>query len=237
MMLSWIGPGDYLKKAFLAANNRCMLWIMRTASWTDRLPTRQSLLERLKQWSDQGAWQEFFDTYWRFIYGCARRAGLGDAEAQDVVQDTVLSVAKQMPGFTYNRQQGSFKAWLRLITRRRVADQLRKKYCRAGEPSAPREVRLGTTTAEALPDDSASPLEQHWEEEWQRNLQEVALERIKHRVNARHYQMFYLRVVRQMPVREVARHLEVKGAEVYYATYKVAALLKREVWRLERKGL
>ena len=54
------------------------------------LPTRQSLLSRLRDWQDQDGWREFFDSYWRLIYNVARKSGLGDAEAQDVVQTTFM---------------------------------------------------------------------------------------------------------------------------------------------------
>ena len=53
------------------------------------IPTRASLLSRLKDWEDQTSWREFFDTYGRLIYGVARKAGLADAEAQDAVQETL----------------------------------------------------------------------------------------------------------------------------------------------------
>lgn len=94
------------------------------------LPTRRSLLTRLRNWDDEEGWRRFFDTYWRLIYGVARKAGLGDAEAQDVVQETVISVAKRMRQFRYDAGRGSFKSWLRLITRRRIADFLRERYRR-----------------------------------------------------------------------------------------------------------
>src|SRR5437667_9703979 len=73
------------------------------------IPTRESLLSRLRNWDDQESWREFFDTYWRFIYGIGIKAGLSDAEAQDVVQETLLSVAKKMPGVKYDSAVGSFK--------------------------------------------------------------------------------------------------------------------------------
>ncbi len=63
------------------------------------LPTRHSLLARLKDWEDQASWREFFDTYWQLIYAVARKAGLSDAEAQDTVQETVLTVAKKVGDF------------------------------------------------------------------------------------------------------------------------------------------
>ena len=66
------------------------------------LPTRRSLLIRLRNWDDQESWRNFFDTYSRLIYGFARKAGFGDAEAQDIVQETVVTVAKHIPQFEYD---------------------------------------------------------------------------------------------------------------------------------------
>ena len=87
--------------------------------------TRHSLVERLTDLGDQRKWQEFFETYWRLIYGVARKGGLTDAEAQDVVQETVITVAKNIT--KYEREAGSFKGWLLHITRWRIADQFRKR--------------------------------------------------------------------------------------------------------------
>src|SRR3954471_1118795 len=102
------------------------------------IPTRQSLLSRLKDWNDQESWKVFFDTYWKLIYNAAVKAGLTDAEAQDVVQETVLSVLKKMPGFDYSAEKGSFKGWLLRLTSWRIVDQLRKRQkgieVRNGEP-------------------------------------------------------------------------------------------------------
>src|SRR5580765_5869827 len=91
------------------------------------IPTRATLIYRLKDWQDQSSWQEFFDTYWKLIYGVARKAGLTDAEAQDVVQETLVSVSKHMPTFNYDPALGSFKAWLLNMTRWRIIGQFRKR--------------------------------------------------------------------------------------------------------------
>src|SRR5687767_8167044 len=72
------------------------------AATDEFLPTRKSLLTRLKNWEDQEGWREFFEMYWRLIYRVATKAGFNDSEAQDVVQDTVLAVAKKMRGFKYD---------------------------------------------------------------------------------------------------------------------------------------
>ena len=89
------------------------------------IPTRTTLLMRLKDWQDHSGWQDFFDTYWNLIYGVALKGGLTPAEAEDAVQETMISVAKHMPGFKYDPAIGSFKRWLLTMTRWRITDQLR----------------------------------------------------------------------------------------------------------------
>jgi len=91
------------------------------------IPTRRSLITRLKNWDDQESWKDFFETYWKLIYGVAIKAGLNDAEAQEVVQETIIAVVKQMEGFKYDPKMGSFKGWLLLQTRWRIADKMRKR--------------------------------------------------------------------------------------------------------------
>src|SRR5258708_27752770 len=90
------------------------------------IPTRATLIQRLKNWEDQSSWQDFFETYWHLIYGVAIKRGLNKSEAQDVVQETMISVAKHMPGFKYDPAYGSFKAWLLNMTRWRITNQLQR---------------------------------------------------------------------------------------------------------------
>ena len=92
----------------------------------DPIRTRYSQLARLKDWGDQTSWQEFFDTYWRLIYNVAVKAGLTDIEAQEVVQETVIAVAKKIGEFKADPAHGSFGAWLMQMTRWRISDQWRK---------------------------------------------------------------------------------------------------------------
>src|SRR5215831_17246125 len=104
----------------------------------DFMPTRRSLLSRLKNWDDAQTWAEFFNTYGKLIYRVAYKAGLSDAEAQDVVQETIIIVARKIPGFKYDPALGSFKSWLLLITRRRIEKQLKKRWpFKAAQASPP----------------------------------------------------------------------------------------------------
>src|SRR5262245_54875921 len=153
----------------------------------DSLPTRRSLLSRLRDLGDSDSWRTFFDTYWRLLYNVARKAGLNDTESQDVVQETVIAVARKMPEFRYDPAKGSFKQWLLLITRRRIQDQLRRLY-----RSRPVELAPGASGAVNVPV-SAPPdvqIDQAWEDEWRANLFQAALARVRQRVNPKQYQVF-----------------------------------------------
>jgi RNA polymerase sigma factor (sigma-70 family) len=206
-----------------------------TLSADDPLPTRYSLLSRLQNWDDQDSWKDFFDTYWRLIYSVALKSGLTEAEAQDVVQETVISVAKNIQKFKRDRKLGLFKGWLRNLTRWRIADQLRKRT-RAGqrEDHVTGAEFYGSDVAE-IPDPANSEAESIWEDEWRANLLKAALENVKRRVREEHYQMFDFYVVKQWPVGKVAQTLGVNAGQVYLAKYRVGALIKKEVRRLGNK--
>src|SRR3989442_14227685 len=82
------------------------------AQTEDLLETRKSLISRLKNYSDQESWRAFFDVYSKLIYTTAVRAGLDKADAQDVLQETVISVSKAIRRFKYDSRKGSFRNWL-----------------------------------------------------------------------------------------------------------------------------
>ena len=102
--------------------------------------------------------------------------------------------------------------------------------------AATREEGTGTDAVERMADPAGFDLEKVWAEEWEKHLLESALEQVKQQANAEDYQIFDLHVLKKFPVAEVARKLGVKSARVYFAKYKVSAMLKREVQRLERSA-
>ena len=86
--------------------------------------TRSTLLVRLKDLDNQQAWQEFFDVYWVLLFNFARRTGLNESDAEEVVMETVETVARKIEDFEYNRQRGRFKGWLLTIVRFKLGDRL-----------------------------------------------------------------------------------------------------------------
>lgn len=201
----------------------------------ESLATRASLLARLKNWEDQASWQEFFDTYWELIYRVALRSGLKEDEAQEAVQDTLVAVARAINRFKYDPARCSFKSWLLLITRQRIIWQLRKRMPSGSLSLQAAEGEPRTSTTDRIPDPNALDLNTVCDEEWQKNLVAAALERVKHQVSPRQFQIFDLYVLQNWPAGEVARTLRINVARVYLAKHRVSGLLSKEVKRLERE--
>jgi RNA polymerase sigma-70 factor (ECF subfamily) len=197
------------------------------------IPTRTTLIQRLKNWEDQSSWQDFFDTYWKLIYGVARKGGLTATEAQDVVQETMISVARQMPTFKYDRAIGSFKAWLLNTTRWRIIDQLRKRGPAAARHLAEDEVTPRTPTTEELVDPTSRRLDDLWNAEWEKNLLDAAIARVKRRLDPQRYQIFDFYVNKEWPPEKVAKAFGITVDQVYLAKHRVTEMIKAEVKRLE----
>ena len=205
----------------------------------DPIATRHSLLNRLKDWGDQTSWQDFFDTYGKLIYNVASKTGLSDAEAQEVVQETVIAVARKIGEFKADPAHGSFSAWLMQLTRWRIADQFRKRQKEASRlaptglalPSVSDET--STDPLERIPDPATLPIDTLWQQEWERHSMAAALERVKRQVSPRQFQMFDLHVLQNQPVQTTARTLKTSVASVYMAKHRISRLLKKEIRKLE----
>jgi RNA polymerase sigma factor (sigma-70 family) len=209
-------------------------WV-RPSVMDELIPTRATLIKRLKNWEDQSSWQDFFDIYWQLIYRVARKAGLSEVEAQDVVQETMFSVAKHMPRFQYNPAIGSFKAWLLNLTRWRIRDQLRKRVSYLEYPEPSNDSDTGTRVMDRIVDPASLNLDAVWEAEWENNLLRAAMARVKRQVDPRKFQIFDLYVNKQWPAARVAKAFAVTVDQVYLAKHRLTDLLKQEVERIKKQ--
>lgn len=201
----------------------------------DSLATNASLLERLKDLEDQASWQEFYTTYRKLIFSFALRHGLSPTEAEEVVQETVITVARNLPEFRYDPKRCSFKTWLFNLTLWRIRDQLRRRHPQnASMQRKPGETDR-TSTVERVPGPEGEQPSALWEEEWRKDLFERALERVKALVDEKRLQIYDLYALQGWGAREVARSLGVSLARVYMTKHRISALLKSEIQRLKNK--
>ncbi|MDG2214513.1 MAG: sigma-70 family RNA polymerase sigma factor [Verrucomicrobiota bacterium] len=188
--------------------------------------TRSTLLGRLKDLDNQQAWQEFFDVYWTLLFNFARRAGLNEADAEEVVMETVETVARKIEDFEYNRQRGRFKGWLLTIVRFKLGDRFRKKKRQAQK----REIASLDEVAEGqIIDTDSTELEKIWDAEWQKRMVDMALERVKQLAGHKQYQIFHCYVIQEQDPDEVAEFLEVSKSQVYVAKNRVGKIFEAEL--------
>ncbi len=185
---------------------------------TDSLPTRASLLSRVRQPQNHPGWEEFYTRYRGLIYRLARRGGLSESEAQDAVQETMIVVARQMPTFRYDPSKGSFKGWLSTIVRCRVVDQFRR---RAHEPA------VDEITLEQIAATAPSEQEAEWDEEWRQHILKEAITRTREQVSPGQFQLFDLFVFQQVPIPDIKRLLGVNAPQVYVAKFRVGGVFRK----------
>lgn len=201
---------------------------MRQAPADELIPTRATLLSRLKDWEDQESWSEFFNIYWKLIYKTALKYGLQDAEAQDVVQETIISVSKSMPGFRYDPAIGSFKAWLLRLTRWRIRDQHRRRnIVNHHETLVDGEAALEAALTQEV--------EAEWNDEYERNLVDAAMERVKMQVDPKQFQIFDLYVLKEWPVKRIADLMNVAPPKIYLVKHRISKMVKREALSLNQR--
>lgn len=210
--------------------------LMNDAPPSEFIPTRSTLLSRLKNLDDHESWHTFFNTYWKLIYGVALRAGLTCEEAQDVVQETVISVTRAIGEFKYDPKACAFKTWLMKVTRSRIFNQLRSRNRHHAVQSLDLQGSTGASLLDTIPDPAASALEVAWEEEWEKNVMDAAIGRVKRTVDAEQFQLFDFYVLKQWPVLKVSRAFGVSAGQVYLAKHRISKLIRKEVQQLETKG-
>ena len=210
--------------------------------------TRASLVHGL-QAGDEDRWREFYQLYGPVIRGFALKAGLTETEADEVVQETCIGVARNVGEFRYDPKRCRFKTWLLNLASWRVKNQFTKRqrwdervHGPAGGSSAgtgelpvlPGNDSTRTATIERLPDAKAQELDTLWDEEWRTNLLKAALEKVRSQFSPTQFQIFDLNVFKEWPAGEVAKSLGVSLASVYLAKHRVSAAVKKEIARLER---
>lgn len=192
--------------------------------------TRATLLARIRDGHDADAWREFLHLYGPVVYGFARNRGLQDADAADLMQEVLRSVARNANKMEYDPKRGTFRGWLYTVTRNKVYNFLngQRNRPRASGDSAAQE-RL-----DAIPDRDEPGND--WELEYQRQLSAKAMDRIKGEFQKSTWSAFWGTAVEGRTPVAVGNELKMSTGAVYVAKSRVIARLRDEVKKLEAEA-
>lgn len=191
--------------------------------------TRASLLVQIRDGRNQRAWQEFMQLYGPVVYGFARKRGLQDADAADLMQDVLRSVSATIARLDYDRSQGTFRGWLFTVTRNKIFNFLSARKIR---PQG-----SGDTTTNKLLDNHPQSEDgaDTWEMEYQRRLAAISMERVKGEFQENTWRAFWLTAVEGVAAAEAAKQTGLSAGAVYVAKSRVLARLKEEVETLRQQ--
>ncbi|HEV3258665.1 MAG TPA: sigma-70 family RNA polymerase sigma factor [Gemmataceae bacterium] len=184
-------------------------------------PTRPSLLIRLRDAQDAEAWSQFVDIYGPLVYGFARKHGLQDADAADLMQDVLATVSKSAGHLAYDRQRGSFRGWLFTVARNRLR-RFFKRQKRSTQPGSDPAVQSLLDNHPAPPEEKAQ-----WDQEYDTRLLTWAAEQARRHFRESSWQAFWQTTMQGRSAQEVAGALGMSVGAVYVAKSRVVAHLKK----------
>jgi RNA polymerase sigma factor (sigma-70 family) len=183
-----------------------------------------SLLHRLRiDPTDQEAWRLFVDLHGREIFRWCRRWGLQSADAEDVTQEVLLAMARQLPRFDHDPTR-CFTAFLRLVTYRSWCRSLSRRE----RDRAIKDLSIGA------PDPTGEEFLATLARDGERELLAKAMELVRARVSLRTWEAFTQTAIEERTGWEVAERLQINVATVFVARNRVQRMLIEELHRLDR---
>lgn len=194
------------------------------------VPTRATLLLQLRDARNAQAWEQFVEIYTPLIHYFCRQRGLQEADAADVAQEVMSSVAQAIRKFQYDPQRGRFRNWLLTIVRSKLSNFARQQR-RKPEPASASSLQW-MVDQQLNPPDATD-----WEREYFRRMFHWAAERIRTEFNESTWQAFWGTAIEARDGKEVAAALGLSVGAVYVAKSRVVARLKQEIRNVDEEGV
>ena len=179
--------------------------------------TRSSVIRAVADTENAAAWNRLFDLYAGFVYSIARRKGLNDADADDIVQMVFADLARNLPSFKYDREKGRFRSYLAALVKWRVIDRLKAARCdadlKAGFMEEVKETGQG--------DDEFA------DREWKAVAMDNALRRIKSSVRPEHYAAFVASTVEGQDTETVMKLYNLSRDNLYQIRKRLSERLRK----------
>jgi RNA polymerase sigma factor (sigma-70 family) len=183
--------------------------------------TPVSLLERLRVCPDEASWQRLIALYTPWIRDWLRRQGVGPADSDDLVQEVMLVLLRELPQFKHDLRRGAFRRWLRTITLNRLRIFWRQRQTQAPAGSA--------ESVAAQLEDPASELSRAWDREHNEHVVRRLLELLEPEFEPSTWRAFRLVVLEGKATAEAAAALGLSPVAVRIAKSRVLSRFRREI--------
>jgi RNA polymerase sigma-70 factor (ECF subfamily) len=186
--------------------------------------TSVSLLERLSLQPDEDTWKRFVDLYVPLIRGWLRRYEVTQQDAEDLAQEVLTVVVRELTDFRHNQQPGAFRNWLRTVTVNRLRELWRTRRGRA--------AATGDSAVAQMLDQLADPnssLSRLWDQQHDQHVARRLMELIQPQFEPKTWQAFRRVVLDGMKAAEVARELHLSVNAVLLAKSRVLSRLRQEM--------
>ncbi|MBI4717515.1 MAG: sigma-70 family RNA polymerase sigma factor [Planctomycetes bacterium] len=180
--------------------------------------THATLLAKVAEGSDPGAWREFCDRYGELIRGFARRQHVQPADCDDIVQDVLLALTKSMPGFQYDPARGRFRSYLKTA----VLHAIFRRSCQKRGDVPLTSVESATGAADANPE-----VDEVWEAEWRQYHLRLAMRMIAAEFNEADRAAFDAYAVQGRSALETAETMGMTVDQVYQAKSRILKRISR----------
>jgi RNA polymerase sigma-70 factor (ECF subfamily) len=181
--------------------------------------TRSSVIRAVADTENAAAWNRLFDLYAGFVFSIARRKGLSDTDADDMVQTVFADLARNLPTFQYDREKGRFRSYLTGLVNWRVMDRLKQ---------VKRDADMKKDFWEAARA-AAGGEDNFAEREWQSAAMEEALRRMKSEVRPEHYAAFVASAVEGQDTESVTKLYGISSDNLYQIRTRLTAKLRTTV--------
>lgn len=181
--------------------------------------TSLTLLHRLSGGEDPLAWYDFDRRYSGFLHAVLAARGVHPTDRDDIVQDVLTSLVRSMPRFRYDRERGRFRAYLKTVVLRAMAQRRR---------SLPISLGAQDVASTALGDEAFEAI---WDAQWRRHHAQTALATLRSRISDLDRAVFDDYAIRSQSATTVAHEHGVSVERVYRIKSDLLAQLSQIIER------
>ena len=197
----------------------------------ESLKTDVLLIEGIRN-QDEEEWSTFYDRYAQIIFNFARKLGCSADMAEDILQDSMMTLWRVLPKFQYDPKRGKFRSFLFKITETKIRDAYRR-IKRFNELHSNGECL--PYNENSFPEIEFEQLEYYWDRAFEENLLSRAIALVQHKVKPTTFKSFVKVFIEDKDVKDVAKILKIPSNRVSQHKHSVCKLIIQEAKRLREE--